>query len=446
MFCGCSTAFGAPPNTQTCPVCLGHAGRAAGAEPPRRRVRGPDRRWRSDCQIDARVPLRAQELLLPGPAQGLPDQPVRPAAGRGRLARDRAPSRRTRAHRHPAAPPGGGHRQDHPRGRLRDRAARAWSTSTARACRCWRSCREPDLRSPEEAARVPAALARGAASTSGSATATWRKARCAATPTSRCGRAGPTELGTKVEIKNMNSFRNVQHALEYEVERQARGARRRASGSCRRRGCGTPTAATRAPMRSQGVGARLPLLPRARPAAAACSTPAWVERGRARACPSCRRRRRQRFVRAVRAAGLRRRGPHAAQRARRLLRGGGARASRTPRPSPTGSWPSCCASCEGDDERAVAALADRAGAPGRAGRAHRRRHHQRQDRQGRLRADAAPAASDRPRSSRREGLTQVADAGALEALVDQAIAANPKAVADFKGGKTAPPSRWWARS
>ncbi len=38
---------------------------------------------------------------------------------------------------------------------------------------------------------------------------------------------------------------------------------------------------------------------------------------------------------------------------------------------------------------------------------------------------------------RREGLTQVADAGALEALVDQAIAANPKAVDDFKGGKVA---------
>jgi aspartyl-tRNA(Asn)/glutamyl-tRNA(Gln) amidotransferase subunit B len=38
---------------------------------------------------------------------------------------------------------------------------------------------------------------------------------------------------------------------------------------------------------------------------------------------------------------------------------------------------------------------------------------------------------------RREGLTQMADAGALAALVDQVIAANPKAVADFKSGKTA---------
>ena len=26
MFCGCSTIFGAPPNTQVCPVCLGYPG------------------------------------------------------------------------------------------------------------------------------------------------------------------------------------------------------------------------------------------------------------------------------------------------------------------------------------------------------------------------------------------------------------------------------------
>ncbi|PYO46618.1 MAG: Asp-tRNA(Asn)/Glu-tRNA(Gln) amidotransferase GatCAB subunit B, partial [Candidatus Rokuibacteriota bacterium] len=38
---------------------------------------------------------------------------------------------------------------------------------------------------------------------------------------------------------------------------------------------------------------------------------------------------------------------------------------------------------------------------------------------------------------RREGLTQVADAGALAALVADAIAGNPRAVEDYRKGKTA---------
>ena len=31
---------------------------------------------------------------------------------------------------------------------------------------------------------------------------------------------GSDELGTKAEVKNMNSFRNVERAIEYEIERQ----------------------------------------------------------------------------------------------------------------------------------------------------------------------------------------------------------------------------------
>jgi len=37
----------------------------------------------------------------------------------------------------------------------------------------------------------------------------------------------------------------------------------------------------------------------------------------------------------------------------------------------------------------------------------------------------------------REGLTQVADSGALEAVIDQVLAGNPKPLDDWKKGKTA---------
>jgi aspartyl-tRNA(Asn)/glutamyl-tRNA(Gln) amidotransferase subunit B len=37
----------------------------------------------------------------------------------------------------------------------------------------------------------------------------------------------------------------------------------------------------------------------------------------------------------------------------------------------------------------------------------------------------------------REGLKQISDTGALEAIADQVLAANPKQVEQFKSGKTA---------
>ena len=121
MFCGCPTEFGAEPNTQVCPVCLGLPGVAAGGEPHRGRVGDPDRAG-AELHDRAVGPVRAEELLLPGHAEELPDQPVRRADRRQRLAgrparrRDRTRPRRDRARAH-----GGGHRQVAAR-RRRDRA------------------------------------------------------------------------------------------------------------------------------------------------------------------------------------------------------------------------------------------------------------------------------------------------------------------------------------
>ena len=126
----------------------------------------------------------------------------------------------------------------------RRRAATRSSTTTAPACRSSRSSASPTCARPP---RRPRTCARFASWCAGSAspTATWRRARCAATPTSACGRVGETKLGTKAELKNMNSFKHVEAAIEYEIARQIDAASRAASAWCRRRACGTPTRARR---------------------------------------------------------------------------------------------------------------------------------------------------------------------------------------------------------
>ena len=92
MFCGCATVFGAEPNTQVCPVCLGPARLAARRQRGGGRVDDPDR---PGAQLHDRpvVPVRAEELLLPGHAEELPDVAVRRADRVRRLARRRAGGR-----------------------------------------------------------------------------------------------------------------------------------------------------------------------------------------------------------------------------------------------------------------------------------------------------------------------------------------------------------------
>ena len=115
IFSGSPTAYGADPNTQANLVDLGYPGRAAGAE-RRSRAHGRALRPRDGRQDRAPLDLRAQELLLSRPAEGLPDQPVRAPGRRGRLARDRARRRHAQDDRHHARPPRGGRGQVAARG------------------------------------------------------------------------------------------------------------------------------------------------------------------------------------------------------------------------------------------------------------------------------------------------------------------------------------------
>ena len=124
-FCGCSTDFGAPPNANTCPVCLALPGAL-----PVLNERAVELAIRAalalGCTVQPRLDLRAQELLLSRPAQGLSDLAVRPAARHGRDRRDRRDGDGGADHdRHHARAHGGGRGQVDPRplsGRDRDRS------------------------------------------------------------------------------------------------------------------------------------------------------------------------------------------------------------------------------------------------------------------------------------------------------------------------------------
>ena len=79
LFCGCSTQFGAAPNTQTCPVCIGMPGTL-----PVMNREAFELALKTAVALELRDrpvhQVGPQAVLLSRPAQGLPDQPVRPAA------------------------------------------------------------------------------------------------------------------------------------------------------------------------------------------------------------------------------------------------------------------------------------------------------------------------------------------------------------------------------
>jgi hypothetical protein len=199
---------------------------AAGRQPRRGRAGDPLRPGggRDDR---AGVDLRAQELLLPRPAQGLPDQPVRDAGRPGR--RGRLLRRRSRAPGPAdACASGRGRRQVAARRRPRRRPRRGapldfqgdWSgiDLNRAGTPLLEIVTEPDMRSSAEAVEYARAL---------HTLVVWLgicdgnmqegSFRCDANVSVR--RPG-APFGTRREIKNLNSFRFMQQAIDYEVQWQ----------------------------------------------------------------------------------------------------------------------------------------------------------------------------------------------------------------------------------
>ncbi|MEE9229147.1 MAG: Asp-tRNA(Asn)/Glu-tRNA(Gln) amidotransferase subunit GatB [Acidobacteriota bacterium] len=218
VFCGCTTQFGNPPNRNTCPVCLGMPGILPVLN--RRVVEFAMRTGLAlNCTIQNRSVFARKNYFYPDLPKGYQiSQYELPLATEGYLEVEIEKSERrigiTRVHLEEDA------------GKLvhegfADSDRRSHVDFSRAGVPLIEIVSEPDLRSPDEAAAY-LKLVRSILRTLEVCDGNMEEGslRCDANVSIRP--RGSDQFGTKTELKNLNSFRNVQRALAYEVERQTR--------------------------------------------------------------------------------------------------------------------------------------------------------------------------------------------------------------------------------
>lgn len=214
MFCTCSTEFGAPPNTHVCPVCLGLPG--ALPVPNREAIRMAIRAALAlGCTVRARSRFARKNYFYPDLPKGYQiSQYELPLNERGRLVIEAEGARRevgiTRIHLEEDAA-----KNIHGVGMGSETAVDFNRAGTP----LMEIVSEPDLRGAAEAEEYLKRL-REILMFVGVNDGNLEEGsfRCDANVSIRP--RGTTELRTRVELKNINSFRFVRKALDYEVERQ----------------------------------------------------------------------------------------------------------------------------------------------------------------------------------------------------------------------------------
>jgi aspartyl-tRNA(Asn)/glutamyl-tRNA(Gln) amidotransferase subunit B len=221
IFCGCSTSFGAAPNTHVCPVCLGLPGAL-----PVLNGRAVEFAVRAahalGCAVQPVSVFARKNYFYPDLPKGYQisqyDRPLA-LAGSVEFQTPSGPKRVgiTRVHMEEDA--GKSLHDGFP-----DSDRRTHLDFNRSGVSLIEIVTEPDLRSPADAAEFFSSL-RAVLVAIGVNDGNMEEGslRCDANVSVRP--AGATALGVKVEVKNLNSFRHVQRAIEYEIARQIEIAR-----------------------------------------------------------------------------------------------------------------------------------------------------------------------------------------------------------------------------
>ncbi len=429
MFCGCPATFGAPPNTQTCPVCQGMPGTLPVIN--RRAVEyGVRTALAFNCRVNAACRFARKHYYYPDmPKNFQISQYEEPLAEEGSLEIDLADGR--------------SHRVGIQRLHLEEDVGKLVHEGTLETAQSslvdfnragvplMETVSKPELRSPEEAAAYLRAF-RAVLVYLGVCDGNMEEGSLRCDANISLKPAGASTLGTKVEIKNMNSFRNVQRALEFEVTRQAEALDRGQRIVQETRLWDADRGYTRS-MRSKEFAHDYRYFPEPDLVPLKLE-PRWIDEIRG-ALPELPRQRRQRFAASY---GLPAYDAALLTQSRALAEYFEAAVREFPQPKLVSNWvmSELLRELPGDDERAIEQatvtpsrlagllrLIDDGTISGKIAKS--------------VFETMLRSGEDASTIVRREGLTQVADAGALAAMVASAIAANPRAVDDYRKGKTA---------
>ncbi len=215
IFCGCSTQFGDAPNVNTCPVCLGLPGTL-----PVLNKRAVELAMRAalalNCTVHERSRFARKNYFYPDLPKGYQiSQYQLPLASSGHIEIEVGGAKKrigiTRLHLEEDA-------AKNLHEGFKDSATKGYVDYNRCGSPLSEIVSEPDMRTPQEAYAYLTTL-RQILLYSGVSDCNMEEGslRCDANVSVRL--RGAPQFGTKVEVKNLNSFRFLQKALEYEIER-----------------------------------------------------------------------------------------------------------------------------------------------------------------------------------------------------------------------------------